>query len=578
MRKFFLKAKVIIGHNITRWDVPTVERLLGIKVTAKIVDTLALSWILYPDRNRHGLESWGEDLGRPKPKINDWEGLSYEEYEHRCSEDVEINRQLWNKIFRYLFDLYGNNNKIWEYLDYVSFKMHCARLQEQSGWHVDIDLANKTLQDLNTEKEEKVVELAKVMPKVPKYKIHERPLKFFKKDGSYSSLGLKFLQLLTENGLPADTQSIRLIDHYVDPNPSSPDQVKNWLYDLGWVPETHKTVKDKKTGELRFVPQINLDQGKGICPSIKKLYDKEPRLEVLDGLSVISHRLGVIKGIINGTDPNTGKTMAQIQGLTNTLRFQHTTVVNLPKPNKPYAEGIRGSLISPPGYILCGADMASLEDRIKQHFIFEYDPEYVRSMNSEDFDPHLTVAGLAGMLTQDEIDGYRQEEKRLKPIRDIAKNGNYACQYGAGVPRLMITCGISREAAERLHKAYWKLNWAVKKIASVQSVKHVHGDMWLLNPINGFYYSLRQMKDVFSTLVQGTASYVFDLWVQYIIEERPQLTGQFHDEIILCIKEGFEEKCSELVTKAIDKLNSNIKLNRELGISIQFNQRYSGIH
>ena len=122
------------------------------------------------------------------------------------------------------------------------------------------------------------------------------------------------------------------------------------------------------------------------------------------------------------------------------------------------------------------------------------------------------------------------------------------------------------------------MNWAVKKTASVQIVKTIREQMWLKNPINGFYYSLRQMKDVFSTLVQGTASYVFDLWVKFILEKRKQLTAQFHDEIVLCIKQGFEKQCEELVRSAIVKLNETVKLNRELGIDVQFGLTYGDIH
>lgn len=102
--------------------------------------------------------------------------------------------------------------------------------------------------------------------------------------------------------------------------------------------------------------------------------------------------------------------------------------------------------------------------------------------------------------------------------------------------------------------------------------------MWLLNPINGFWYSLRYEKDVFSTLVQGSASYVFDLWLRYIRSKRPQLTGQFHDEIVLEIKKGSNEKAYSLLRWAIDKTNEKLRLNRELDIDIQFGSRYSEIH
>ena len=105
MRKFFTRATVLVGHNICRWDIPTVEKLLDIKVEARIVDTLALSWYLYPDRLKHGLEEWGEEFGIPKPPIVDWKNLKPEDYIHRCEEDVKINTMLWNKQWKFLLKL-----------------------------------------------------------------------------------------------------------------------------------------------------------------------------------------------------------------------------------------------------------------------------------------------------------------------------------------------------------------------------------------------------------------------------------------------------------------------------------------
>jgi DNA polymerase I-like protein with 3'-5' exonuclease and polymerase domains len=102
--------------------------------------------------------------------------------------------------------------------------------------------------------------------------------------------------------------------------------------------------------------------------------------------------------------------------------------------------------------------------------------------------------------------------------------------------------------------------------------------MWLRNPINGFYYSLRYEKDIFSTLVQGSASYVFDLWVKEFRKERTQLTAQFHDEVVLCIREGAEKKAANLLQSAIKRVNDRLKLNRELAIDVQFGKTYADIH
>ena len=111
MRDFFLEYSLdhtlaLAGHNIVRFDVPAVEKVLGIKIRAKLVDTLGLSWYLHHNRAKHGLAVYGEEYGVPKPKGDDWEGLSKEEYAHRCEEDVKINVRLWRDLKRKLEKLY----------------------------------------------------------------------------------------------------------------------------------------------------------------------------------------------------------------------------------------------------------------------------------------------------------------------------------------------------------------------------------------------------------------------------------------------------------------------------------------
>lgn len=589
MRKVLTEAKVIIGHNIARFDVPVFEKLLGIKITARIVDTLALSWYLYPDRFQHGLGQWGEEFGVPKPFILDWQNQSQEEYEHRCKEDVRINTKLWRLMYRYLFDLYGSDKEVWRLLDYLALKMRCARLQEESRWKLDVSHVEENLAELSTLQEEKKNALSAVMPQVPDIVQKFQPKRFINAKGDYTKMGMDWIALCTDHGHPADYEGpIDVVRGVAPGNPSSNDQLKSWLYSLGWEPETFKDTKNKLTGEVKSIPQINKPHGGGICESIKRLYDKEPNLELLDGMSVLQHRIGILKGFLR--DQQDGYLRARVNGLTNTLRFQHAEIVNLPKVDKLYASPVRSSLIAEEGMELCGSDMSSLEDRIKQHFIYPHDPDFVKEMLSETYDPHLSLALKAGSITYEQMMAYvtKEDQKTIKGIRDIFKNGNYACQYGAGVSRLAITAKVSHEEAAKVHKAYWEKNWAIKVVAQEQVVKTVNGQMWLLNPISKIWYSLRFEKDIFSTLVQGTASYVFDLWVQNILQERPQLTGQFHDEIIIQVKQGFssynpetkkwEGAIVKFLKDMIHKTNEQLKLNRELDIDVQFGARYSDIH
>ena len=98
-----------IGHHIIGFDCPALKKLGIAEVSwQSCADTLGLSWVLFPDRQRHGLEFWGTDLGVEKPQIESWTDLTYEQYRFRCESDVEINYRLWLKIKDKLGELYGN--------------------------------------------------------------------------------------------------------------------------------------------------------------------------------------------------------------------------------------------------------------------------------------------------------------------------------------------------------------------------------------------------------------------------------------------------------------------------------------
>lgn len=75
----------LIGHNIIMYDIPTVKKILGIEVDPKrVVDTLGISWYLNSSKDssyKHGLEYYGERFGIPKPKIQDFVGLSEDDIE-----------------------------------------------------------------------------------------------------------------------------------------------------------------------------------------------------------------------------------------------------------------------------------------------------------------------------------------------------------------------------------------------------------------------------------------------------------------------------------------------------------------
>lgn len=649
----------VVFHNGTTFDVVLVEKLLGIDLSKlMLIDTLALSWYLNFNRMKHGLGTFHEDYGIEKPAVDDWENLTYEEYEHRCKEDVRINVALWNDLKDRLVDMYtiaqseidaGNvggkrmsedeeiyidrfvggsvDEAIDRLLTFLMFKMDCARLQEDTGWEVDVELLETSIEKLTKEGAEAKAELESVMPIVPKYSDRKAPAKPFKKNGELSASGVAWEEIKKlieqdakdEFGHPMVKRSekdgvVKLLTSYDQPNGNSPEQIKAFLYSKGWVPQTFKYERDEEAfnkwvaskpreganhnawnvwkesrPEDRAIPQITVagDEGKELCPSLEELAEEVPEIRVYAKYCVLKHRLGVLNGFKR--DLYNGKLQARINGFTNTLRVQHAEIVNLAGVDKLYGKIVRGVLIAGEGKISVGSDLSSLEDRTKHNFMLPYDPDYVATMQEDDYDPHVLMALTAGMITQDEFDAFKKGEKsaNVKAARKKGKTTNYASVYNAGAAKIAQAAGIPLKEGKILHEAYWKLNWAVKAIAEEQCViKDSRGNKWLVNPINGFCYALRKESDRFSTLAQGTGSFFFDMWVDNILDlmykkyGKKTLTASFHDENVLVIKDlqKYKDEFSVIIKDALNIVNDTYKLRRKLGCETQFGQRYSEIH
>lgn len=929
--EFLSQGHTLYMHNCKLFD-SEVLKWFGYDVSkTTFIDTLALSWYLFPNRQLHGLESFGVDFGILKPKVDDWNNLSQAEYNNRVIMDCRIQKALWLKQEKMLSKLYDG-----DYLRIVNFlmwKMEELLQQQNNQWKVDIAGCVKLELELSEAIDEKTQMLAASMPKVAVVVKRNRPAKPFLKSGELSTTGLRWKELTEANSLPfTHTEDIPEITGYTDPNPASHTQIKDWLYSLGWIPTDFKYVREND--EVRKIPQVNL-KGGAISDSVKELIPIDSGVEHLEGLGILNHRHAMVKGFIR--DNLDGCVTAKALGFTNTLRMQHKSLCNLPSSRVLYGKEIRGLLLARDGYALLGSDLSSLEERLKHHFQWKYDKEYVTSQMSEDYDPHIAIAMIAGLMNTDDEKFYKdckklekevfnklpQQDKdrykKLDEIRAAGKSTNYAClptdntqvltpsgwiggdkicagdlvmgydiqsgenkwttvkstylykdaevikvghpnfqvestknhrwygydlkkvrgigayvhkiretqefntsfnilntaeycggistvkphqaalvgwllsdgyykwsdrsektsasfgkrkglvasiaqashkfqqeirdlldengirykedslnslnhntitsfrmdshdtrnfldlvvgcrlnkhevdwvkwvlnlskdslkafvhsfwladgnskdtdkvsfmlfkqnvgriydalalsgyllgynvttrgvgkcqtvrfqkvrkhttcqrfvkkseritdvfclttdldsfvirqggimtitgncQYGSGVETIARTAKIRKALAKVLHKGYWDLNWSIRRIASNTIVKKTDFGDWQYNPISKFWYSLRSDKDRFSTLVQGSGAYIFDIWLYWankLADKRGlefRLLGQFHDEKILEVPIGLEDRYEKLVGDALAKVNSILKLNRELDCDIQFGNNYSEIH
>ncbi len=583
----------VIGHNFWMWDQIHVKRLLsqyGYEFNYSVIDTLALSNYIRPIRLEHSLESYQEEVKVLKVAVTDWENAEEGLYIDRVVGDVKLNTNLLFKFLKNFRDLYGEEDgiqhtvirflsflyEVYHYSNYNPFKLDRVRLAEYT----------KILEDkLEIAKTALMSQMPNVMKTVYK------PAKMYKKDGTISEAGKKWYLLLEENGANLDVEEVEVIK--APPNPSSADQVKDWLLTLGWEPDYYK---DGANGR---VPQIKNKDGE-LCRSIENL--ENPSANYLREYSVLKHRLS--QYLHKFDQEHDTHIAANIKGLTNTLRKKHRDLVNLPKVTVPYGDYIRGVLTCEDDEVVIGSDLSSLENYTRTNFVCEIDPKAAEELLDPDFDTHLATAVSASLLTQDDVDwfiaakkvakdggvkygGDQERYEKIEAIRGQAKTTGYSALYNVGAAKLARELGISLNAAKRLLEGFWLKNYAVKLFSKACKVKTVGDSKWVLNPLNKFWYPLRSDKDIFSVVNQSAGAFIFDLWIKEIrlgiqtsshqIEKR-EITAQFHDEIAIIVKEKDKEIYKEIIQNALVRVNEKLKLKIHIKCEVKVGKYYSEVH
>lgn len=609
----------IVGHNFFMFDIPALEKIFkGINIQATILDSLLIAWYIEPNRikegKKYGLGDYGKQFNVSKPEIESWTDLTYEEYVNRVTEDVKINTLTWLEHLRMLRDLYEQDDeRIKSLLKFLMTKGKVYKMHQDNPLTLNIEQCEKNLLLFDEMIKERVDKLIQVMPKIPIKATRKKPKTLYKANGDPSVAGLKWLTLLEGCNLSIDYEGeITEIINYENPNPQSPTQVKDWLFSLGWIPLIFKDSVNTK-GEVNKVPQTK-DKDKNLCKSIVKLAEQIPEIKELTDLSLLQHRRGYFVGFLRDKIRD-DKIVADIGGFTNTLRIRHRTLVNLIKPSAPYGEYVRSLLKPQEGYVMIGSDVGALESVTRNNFVYDIDRAFVEAQAHPFYDPHLEICEIAGMMTSAEvffykwwkekrknpnisldaigevpedfqiiIDSYTTDEEKnefhekLDKKRHSGKSTNYSSMYGIGKNKLADDLGIPVKEAAKLIDAYWVKNKCVKTFSEGCETKTVNGQLWVKNPLNNYYYSLRSNKDIFSTINQSSGDYIFTLWQHNLINSGVILYAGFHDEIVTCCKPEDTEKTIEKLKSAMDLVNKQLKMKVPVGIDYKIGQSYADVH
>lgn len=163
--------------------------------------------------------------------------------------------------------------------------------------------------------------------------------------------------------------------------------------------------------------------------------------------------------------------------------------------------------------------------------------------------------------------------------RATSKTTNFSCQYNAYPKKIASTAGLPLPEATELWNVYWERNWALKEVVHNLRVRRVRDQLWQWNPVAELWYFLKAKKDQFSTLNQGTGSYVFDTYLKHARKVLPGIVCvQYHDELLVSVPIGKREEIRMLLDGAMELANEELRLNVVIEHDGQFGWSYADVH
>lgn len=325
----------------------------------------------------------------------------------------------------------------------------------------------------------------------------------------------------------------------------------------------------KKARFLITSPKFKDERGE-LCPNLAKLKGKMAK-QIVKWLSLRNRR-----SVIQTSDPkkDTGwlnnprlKVDGRIgqghSGPTNTNRYKHRNIVNLPKASDDVLLGkeMRSLFIAPEGYKILGYDGSNLEQFVAASYAYKYDGgDYAEKIAG---DSHSTNA-----------EAYTKAAGRLVK-RGEGKGITYAVLYGAGIAKIAAMLGINKQKAKAVIDAFWDTNYGLKALKeNLEKYWESQGKKQFIRGIDGRKIYTRSKSSLVNALFQSCGSiimsYAGNLMYDYLSREgvlsnKVKRLAYVHDEYQYEVKEDLietytfstEQEANDFSLK--DKLLSNPK-------------------
>ena len=532
VEELFADVTEHVGHNIINYDIPAVERILGVQIQGDVTDTLVLSRLYNPSlEGGHSLAAWGERLKFAKGDYCDWTTLTPEMLEY-CKQDVRVTEQTLAFLEKAL-EPFGDTS-----LD-LEHRVQCEiHKQMSNGWLLDqrqaFDLV-AGLKEKQNELEDKVHEKFKPLPTFVK---EVQPK--YKKNGDLSSVGLKFLG--DSWGNVGGTFS-RL--DWPEFNLGSRQQIGRYLRRFGWKPEKFtengQAIVDEKT--LETVTDI-------------------PEAQLIAEYLMVQKRIAQVQSWLDAVEDD-GRVHGQVNAIgavTGRMTHSSPNMAQVPAVGVPYGTECRALWIVPEGRKLVGVDASGLELRMLAHYM--NDKEYTNEILNGDV--HTANQINAGLST-----------------RAQAKTFIYAFLYGAGDAKIGSIVDGGQRLGAKLRQRFLDNTPALAELRERVAIAAQRG---YLRGLDGRCLHIRSEHSALNTLLQSAGAVVMKKALAIFSQYAPKwnldykLLGSIHDEYQIEARADHADKVGYLMVESIKAAGIAFEMNCPLDGEYKVGNNWAQTH
>ena len=345
-------------------------------------------------------------------------------------------------------------------------------------------------------------------------------------------------------------------------NVASPKQLQVVLFDELGLPKTKK-IKTGYTTDAESLDWLHQKSGHPVLTSLLRIRETKKLGTTVEGLIAEIAKDGRIHTHFQQTVAATGR-----------LSSTGPNLQNIPVRTEE-GRKIRDCFTVGKGYVaLLTADYSQIEMRIMAHL--SNDEKLLAAFASGE-DLHATVAGLVFGVKAAEVD---------PEMRRQMKAMSYGLAYGLSSYGLAIQLDISPPAAQQLMDTYFERFGGIRDylrdvVGEARKVGYTETIMGRRRYLPDLMHDNRQRREVAERMalnapIQGSAADIIKmamLNVQSAIEKEKlnsRLLLQIHDELILEVVAGEEEKIVEMVRREMGSaypLKAPLDVNAGLGLT-----------